>query len=56
MFVDSIIHAVAVILWDIVPITYMLFVHHRTFRSMISQLRLTEAAEDGTLTFGANTQ
>ena len=35
LFVDGIIHAVAVVLWDIVPITYMLMVHHRTFRSMV---------------------
>ena len=41
LFVDGIIHAVAVVLWDIVPITYMLMVHHRTFRSMIKQLKLS---------------
>ena len=41
MFVDSVSHAIAIILWDVVPITYMLLVHHRTFRSMISQLKLS---------------
>ena len=41
LFVDGIIHAVAIALWDIAPITYMLFVHHRTFRSMIKQLSLS---------------
>ena len=46
LFVDAIIHSVAVALWDIVPITYMLLVHHRTFRSMIKQLRLSTMVED----------
>ena len=26
------------ILWDAIPVTYMLFVHHRTFKSMIRQM------------------
>ena len=46
LFVDGIIHAVAVALWDIVPITYMLFVHLRTFRSMIKQLSLANAVDE----------
>ena len=46
LFVDGIIHAVAVALWDILPITYMLLVHHRTFRSMIKQLRLSTNGDE----------
>ena len=34
-FVDQVSLSVSVILWDAIPVTYMLFVHHRTFRSMI---------------------
>ena len=47
MFVDAVSHSIAVILWDVVPITYMLFVHHRTFRSMISQLKLSTVENGG---------
>ena len=56
LFVDGIIHAVAVALWDIVPITYMLLVHHRTFRSMIKQLSLSVADNEpnGAIRFSGN--
>ena len=56
MFVDSVSHAIAVILWDVAPITYMLFVHHRTFRSMISQLKLAnvDVNKDGGVHFSGN--
>ena len=54
LFVDSIIHAVAVVLWDVVPITYMLFVHHRTFRSMMHQLKLTKATGENVVHFSGN--
>ena len=37
-FVDQVSLSVSVILWDAIPVTYMLFVHHHTFRSMIRQM------------------
>ena len=46
-FVDQVSLAISVILWDVVPVTYMLFVHHRTFRSMIRQLALSESENPG---------
>ena len=55
-FVDAVSHSIAVILWDVVPITYMLFVHHRTFRSMISQLKLStmDTGAGGGVHFSSN--
>ena len=39
--------AISIILWDVVPVTYMLFVHHRTFRSMTRQLKNADREKEG---------
>ena len=46
-FVDQVSLSVTVIVWDVIPVTYMLFVHHRTFRSMIKQLSHSEIGGNG---------